>query len=506
MIGLLTLALATAPAQDAAPEEARAVTFQEALQLAVINNMSVTGAVASRDQAEGSLTGSKGQFDPTYTLDVSRSGSRSQGFIAQLGLPFQAQNDSWRLSQSIGSTLPTGTDVSVDLGTNNLDQQTTILGAANQFPVTRFNAFTSNLDARITQQLLEGIWFRYNVQNVTQARNALDIAEVELEKQRQEALYQAAEAYWSWVFQYELWQIGLESVRVAEEGLRVGRLQVDSGQLAKVEATRLEAALIQARQSAIDAENASERAANAVLMVMGQSPDQPVIPATNPGEVPDLVDLEVEQAIEVAMNQNLDLRLARMNLDQADLALAFSKHGRLPSLSVTGTAGVASQRCPADFGGDGENCEPGNAADTFSGLFADDRQPTWSVSGRLSVPLGNRTARGRQYEAEAQRTRREQELENQGRQVAASVEEQVLQLQSARLQTELADANLQLAAETLAAEEALDAAGRNLRKDVLEARTELDRAKADAAKARTDYRLAQSQLLKLQGQLTDDPL
>jgi len=503
MISLLGLALATAPtqAQEATPEDARAVTYREALQLAVVNNMGVAGARASRDQAEGSVTGSLGQFDPFYNLDVSRSQSRNQRFIDGFGTPITTENSSWQVRQSLASTLPTGTDVSLSLSTDNNRQEfPDAAGGPLEDFFNDFNAFTSTLNGSVTQQLLRGVWFRFNVQNVTQARSTLDIAQVELEKQRQEALYSAAEAYWSWVYQYQLWQISLESVRVAEEGLRVGRLQVESGQLARVEATRLEAALVQARQSAIDAENAAERAANALLMVMGQGPDQAVLPATRPGEVPDLVDLEVEQAIEVAMAQNLDLRLARMNLDQADLLLAFAKHGRLPSLSATATAGVRSQRCPVGFD---DNCATGGVGATFPGLFEDDRQPFWTVSGNFSVPLGNRAARGQQFEAEARRVQREQELEAQVRQVSAAVEEQVLTLRSARLQTELADANLQLARETLAAEEALDAAGRNLRRDVLEARTELDRAKANAAKARTDYRLAQARLLQLQGQLTE---
>ena len=67
----------------------------------------------------------------------------------------------------------------------------------------------------------------------------------------------------------------------------------------------------------------------------------------------------------------------------------------------------------------------------------------------------------------------------------------------------LADANQALAEETLGAEEALATAGRTLQKDVLEARTEVARTKAEALNARTQYRLDQAFLLQLQGQLTD---
>jgi outer membrane protein TolC len=84
------------------------------------------------------------------------------------------------------------------------------------------------------------------------------------------------------------------------------------------------------------------------------------------------------------------------------------------------------------------------------------------------------------------------------------VEDQVRTLESARQRMDLADANVRLAIETLEAEEALFEEGRGLQKDVLEARTQVTRARAEAAKARTDHRLAQTLLLKLQGQLTEE--
>ncbi|MBW1881513.1 MAG: TolC family protein, partial [Deltaproteobacteria bacterium] len=83
----------------------------------------------------------------------------------------------------------------------------------------------------------------------------------------------------------------------------------------------------------------------------------------------------------------------------------------------------------------------------------------------------------------------------------AQVEQQVRLLSQARRRVELVDINQRLAEETLSAEEALEQAGRSIQKDVLEARTEVHRARVEAAKARADYRLAQTELLRLQGQL-----
>jgi outer membrane protein TolC len=298
--------------------------------------------------------------------------------------------------------------------------------------------------------------------------------------------------------------IAEEALTVAEEALRVGRLQVESGQLAPVEGTRLEAAKVQAQQDALDAAQAAEAAANALLLITGGDPTRPIVPATAPGDAPPL-DLDPARAIEVALAQNLDLAVARAELDAAEVALSSAKHGLLPVLSATGAAGVGSQRCtPTSDAALADECAVGNALDAMGGIFASDNQPFYAVSGLFQVPLGNRTARGARDSAAALVQQRRDALLALERSIAAQVEDQVRVLGSARQRMELADANLRLAVETLEAEEALVEAGRVLQKDVLEARHQVSLTRAEAAKARTDYRLAQTLLLKLQGQLTED--
>ncbi|MCB9689698.1 MAG: TolC family protein [Alphaproteobacteria bacterium] len=473
----------------------RPVTYTEALDAAAGNAIGVVDARLLRDRAEAAVRASQGRFDPLYTLDASTSRSRTQGFFQ--GFPYTNLRRAWVVSNNLSGSAGTGTSYSVDFSVDrNISEFTTDLGAG---PTTQLqDAYRSDVSVSVTQQLLKGIRFRYNTQNVVAARNALTAAELTVEQQRQGVLYDAASAYWSWVYAVELRDNAQEALSVAEEALRVGRLQVERGQLAPVEATRLEAALVQARQAALDTDVSAEQAADKVLLLMGESPDQVVLPATEAGDVPSF-DLDPERAAAVARESNLDLRVARQQLDTARIQLANSKHATLPTLSATGATGVGSQRCPP--GTTNADCTVGNTLDAIGGLLQDDNQPFWTVGGTFSVPLGNRSAAGQRDQAAADVARAERQLADLERVVDGQVQSQVRVLSSARQRTELADANLRLAEETLKAEEALAAAGRSIQKDVLEARTNVERAKAEAAKARTDYRLAQARLLQLQGQL-----
>ena len=470
--------------------QSRPLPYDEVLRKAVENNPSLATSRMALLQAEGGVLSAQGQFDPTYTLDGSFDQRRTQGFFQ--GFPFTSRSESWRVGNRLSGSAATGTSyaLNADLDGTLSEFETDFGLGGNQVQTQR--ATNANLGVSITQQLLEGILYRYNLQNVTRARQNASNAELQLEKAEQDAQYTAAEAYWNWVYTHELQRIADDSVEVAKEAFRVGQLQVESGQLAPVEATRLEAAMVQAEQAAIEARNTSEQAANALLLAIGEGPDQPIVPATPAGDVPPM-ELDEAAVVEVALAQNLDLAVSRAQLELARLDQSAAKHALLPTLSATGSAGVASQDITGSTGG------------AVSGLFDSDNQPFVAVSGQLAVPLGNRAARGERDRTEGLVSQRERELADLERSVRAQVEEQVRSLQSARRSMELADVNLRLAEETLAAEEALASAGRNIQKDVLEARTEVDRSKAEAAKARTDYRLAQAQLLRLQGQVHRPP-
>jgi len=462
----------------------RMISFGEALDATGAANPGLMRSQFEVEQAEASLMAARGTFDPTLSVDTTWQRAQREEYLGG-GLLTKSLGTYWDFGAGISGLLPTGTTFSVDGTLDHFDSSFEVDIGEGYEGVA--NDFTSRTSVSLTQQLLRGHRLSWNLHHVTQARDGLEIAEISLERTRQETLAEAARAYWSWAYQVHLVDIAEQNAAVAEEALRIGVLRLESGELAPVEKTRLEAALVQAQSGLIDARIAAEQAADVLLLLMGERPDQEVLPSTSLGDVPPL-DLEVEAAVEVALAQNLDLAVARAQLETARVEHAYARHGTLPTLSATAAAGLGSGR-------------EDTLGAALTGLVDDEALPFYSVSGNLSVPIGNRAARGEASRTSGALHAAEIEVAELEHAVRAEVEQQVRLLSQARRRVELADVNARLAEETLSAEEALEQAGRSIQKDVLEARTELHRARVEAAKARADYRLAQTELLRLQGQL-----
>ncbi len=470
----------------------RPITYEEALRAAVQSNPTLGAQTAGVKAAKGSLLASRGMFDVTWVGDATGRRSTSKGFFQ--GFPFDSRQRFWDFGSGVRGTTSTGTSYNVDFGVNRNNSTFITEFIPDTEAEVLQDAFTANVDVSVTQNLLRGHRLAYNLRNVTAAREGWERAQLQEEKTRQDILAQTASAYWNWVYQSRLVANAKKSVDSAEENLRVGQLRVEQrGDLAPVEVTRLQAAVVQAKTNLLDLELAERQAADTLLLLVGETPGQDVLPATKPGEV-GTIEFEAAAQIQVALAQNLDIQLARADVGSQARQHRDARHAMLPELSATVGAGLGSQS-QRDADNDAKFGE------AVGGLFGDDAFPYVSLSGNISVPLGNRAARGEQQRTAAGVSQAELSLAQTERQVQADVASQVARLQTAKQRVQLADANVRLARQTLDAEEAKADKGRAILKDVLEARNEMERTEAEAIKARTDYRVALVELQKLLGGL-----
>jgi len=467
----------------ALPGEARAerpLTLSEAVSSALEHNPNLGQQRAVADAARGSELATRGIFDPRWDSSTSWRNASSKGFFQ--GFPYDARTRTWDVNTKLAGSTATGTSYALNLGLDHENASWATAFIPDSAVETLQDAYTSSLGVSLTQNLLEGSRLAYNLRHVTTARASAERAELALEQARQQLILQTTRSYWAWSSAVARGRVADDASAAAVEALRVGRLRAGNGDVAPVDLTRLELAEVQARSAALDAHLAARRAADTLLLAMGEAPGQALLPAEKAGALA-LPPVDLNDTMQVALQQNLDLTLARADLDRAEAALRDARHARLPTLSATLGAGVGAQSIADDT-------NPAKAGQALSGLVGSDAYPYTMVRGDLSVPLGNRAARGDLQRAEAEATRARLALAAAEAQLRADVSSRVDQLASAGQRVELANSQARLAQWTLQAEEALLEAGRTLQRDVLDARAKRDQAKVDVITATTDAQLA----------------
>ena len=463
--------------------------YQQTLEKALENDARVQRAALTVESAAIGVRASYGVFDPNAGFSGNWRTSQQKGFFQ--GFPFESSSRTWNLGANLGGTLPTGTgyqlDASMDRNYSSFVTDFGVGGLNEQIQ----DAYTSRLAVTLTQQLLRGIKPGFNLQNVTVAKQVLTSAELRAVEASQETLSAAAKAYWSWVYQRELVGIAREGMDQAKEALRVGDLQLGAGEIAPLERTRLSAAEVQSRVTLMDAELAERAALQNLLSLIGEDPGQAVAGHTfEPDAVPDTPPsmVDPEAAIEAALTGNPGLQVARMALDDAEVNLGLKRHARLPSLAANVSAGIQAQ--------------DDTLGQAITGLAEDQAFPYLSVGADFSMPIGNRAARGAAKQASVEVDQRRLDVEELERTIRIAVLAQIETVNAGALRLELAQSNVALAEESLAAEEALQEAGRSIQRNLLDARVQLTRSQGDLVKARTDHAAALVELQRLQGRLT----
>ena len=458
-----------------------ALSYQDALDRAIERNPSLANAEEDLRSAEGALLAARGTFDPSLTGDVGYSSSTSEG-TREFGT---VSSEYQGLSANVGLSeyFATGTSVSLDYSATRSKFLYTLTDIGQT--VESDAQFESRLGLSVSQSILQGHRVAYNLQGVRKAKRSRDAAELGRSAERQQTLADVASAYWGLYYAQRQETLAEQAVAVAQEEQRVVNARVEAGDLAPVERSRVAAAVVQAESALISARNGAASAADGLLLLLGLDPGVTVSLLTAPSE-PSPMTLDADAVVEGALSNNPSLAVLRLTEENAALSLSDARHARLPELTATGSYAL-----------NGYDVSAGQAtSEMFSGAL-----PVWYLGANVSVPLGNRADRGAYLSAGASAAQARIDRETAERSVSQQVRAQVRTLESAYASVQLADANLRLAEETLAAERALQEVGRAIQKDVLEAIKTVDDARLAAAKARSDYQVAVVELEQLKGTL-----
>jgi outer membrane protein len=324
---------------------------------------------------------------------------------------------------------------------------------------TSFNpSIRSTLDASYTQPLLRNFKIDSFRQQLLQAKNAEQIADLDLRQRVTQLTRNVRNAYYSLVGAISGLDVAKQSLDLAKEQLKNNNRKVEVGVMAPIDILEAEAEVARVEENVIIAETQIKSAEDA-LRALVLNPTRPdfwttkIEPAQQPTLEPRAID--VEAAIVKALADRTDLAALKKRVEATDITVSYLKNQKLPDLNIVANYGVVGLAGTQFRFGD-EGFPPPILSQTERSFFDALRDVfgnnfrTWSLQFNLSYPIGTSSADAALASSRLQRQQQQlsiRDLEMQiatqvrdaGRQVSTSLQ----RVSSTRKARELAERRLE---------------------------------------------------------------
>ncbi len=268
-------------------------------------------------------------FEARHSFSPLLSSSISYLYADGDGIP---ETHSGSLLAGVSQILDTG-------GTLSLDGSTSYFRSDDPTLTTGERTFDSSLTVRLLQPLLRGAGYEPSHEALTQAERNLVYAIRDFELFREDFSIDVATRYYDLVQQKQ----SIENVRRNLEDFQFGERQAqalfDVGRTSELDVLR-------ARRNRLDAENQLIEAIESYQLSLDRFRVFLGLPADEPIEVeefaPDFVPVvfDVDSAVEVALENRLDLRNREEQLEDDERFVRLSRNDLLPALDLDASVNV----------------------------------------------------------------------------------------------------------------------------------------------------------------------
>ncbi len=388
-----------APKVDAPKAAVTKLTLQAAIETSLKNNLQVQIAVETRDFTRAGVLIEQGFFDWNLTSGVSLSkiqdASRGQNFPG--GPLVSSETTSFNRAFTLGSTKAFGWGGNLSL--NYAPTYRFSKGTVNGGPEAPFttNPYDGSFTATYSQSLLKNFGRDTSESRLIVARKGAQAADLGFQKAIIDLAASTESLYWDVVYGQRNLENKQQALALAQKQLKENQIRVQVGTLAPIEVTSSEASVAQREQDIIAAEAQFLNAKDALIRALYPSAERPA--NLEMADVPSVKPLEMDEAAaeKQALNNRIELKSARLDLESKQILETASNNRTLPQLDAFATYnGNAASQIPSE----------GLAAvnkDLSKGAY-----PGYTVGLQFAIPLQNRTARG--YQAQARANRRQSEL------------------------------------------------------------------------------------------------
>jgi len=459
-------------------------------------------------------------FDPVLTGTLQMDRAHQLSSTAFNGVPIINQNTG-TANFSYLQGFATGTNLSV--GFTNSHVTTNI-------PFTTFSPQVSaGFQFKVTQHLFQGFGPSANTRFIRIAKNNRELSDVAFRLQTITTVDQIENLYWDLVFAYENARVQNESLAFAQKTLSDTKKQVEIGSLAPIEVVRAQSSVAKDQQLVTTAQTNLQLEQLLMKNALTRTLKDPTLATAEviPTSTMDIPQQEpivpTEDLINDALRHRAELVESRIDLNSRELSNKAVRSSLLPALDLyayyNGT-GLAGDLNPGiGF------CAPGQSP--FSGCAQPSQVPAQFRSGKpvgystaldnlvtsaapdkgiglqLSIPIRNRAGQSLQIRSELEYRQAQMRLQQIENQVGIEVRNAQFAVQQNRASVDSAKAAVELAHQSLDAEQKKYKFGTSTATAVLQFQSQQATAESTLVNATVAYEKSRVELDRATGTLLD---
>ena len=449
-------------------------------------------------------------FDPilTGTLQLDRSRNLCSN-------PFCVVADTNTATASFGYTQGFQWGTNLAVGFNNTRVTSgSILSAVSP-------ALNSNFRAQVTQHLLQGFGFAPNTRFIQIAKNNREISDVAFRWQITNTVDQIENMYWDLVFAYENVRVQQEQLAFARKTLSDNQKQVEIGTLAPIEVVRAQSTVATNQQTLtlaltnLQLQQLLMKNALSRTLVDPVLADAEVIP-TSTMELPaQEAVVPTQDLVNDALGHRPELAEARINLANTEISNKAIRSALLPTVDLfayysgSGLGGTQNTNYTCVLQPNpNPNCAGfksfpntsyGSTLDQLGSSIAPDK----GAGITINIPLRNRTAQATQVRSEFEYRQAQLRLQQIENQVRIEVRNAQFGVQQNRASVASAQAAVDLARQSLDAEQKKYALGASTSTLVLQNQAAMTQSEVTLVSAKAAYEKAEVELDRAIGLLLD---
>jgi outer membrane protein len=365
------------------------LSLEEAVKRALENNVDIAVQRFTPQFTEEAIRATRGYYDPQAFAAINEVSIATPQTSAFSGGSKVTQK-TFTYNFGVNQYLPSGASVRLEFDNSR--------STTNSIFVLFNPSYASTLTASITQPLLKNLGMDVNREQIKVARKNKEISDVQFQQVVTTTIANVKGLYYDYLTALDNLDAANKSLGLAQKLLDENKIKVRVGTLAPLDIVVADSEVASREQDVITAEARITDAEDNLKAAIFPKDDPTtwalqIVPTDK--TTPALTHVDVNAALQTAMEKRTDLVAARKNVELLDIGVQYSKSQTLPQLDLVasyGGQGVGGdQFVRQGLGGPVVQVIPGGYSDATSQVFGFS-YPTWKVGVNFTYPIGNRTA------------------------------------------------------------------------------------------------------------------